>query len=441
MIKIGAQLGETIEQLEREKGIPRIVVVESIKEAMGAAFRRSGHATEEEFEVGYEVRLNEKTGELGIFKLKTVVETVKDEKEQISLHDALEIDAATASGQEVWVDITPDDFGRIAAQAAKQVMMQRIREAEKRLIYNEFEERRGIVTPAIIQRIEGRNVVVSIGRIEAIMPPKEQLAGEYYRVGNKIRVYVADLRDNGRVPQIVVSQAHPEMVREVFELEIPEIEDGVVELKSIARDAGYRTKVAVQSHSAEVDAQGACIGQRGARIQAIVNELKNEKIDIIRYSDNPVEYITNALAPAKILTVEILENEENAKVARIIVPDDQLSLAIGREGQNVRLAARLTGWRLDIKSASQLQAMEAGEIPDKVGKVPTVEAPEMPQVEEEPVVLDISELDEILTVDEAEDSAEAEAAVAEALEEQQAEEEVLAENMNSIDAPEEAVEA
>jgi transcription termination/antitermination protein NusA len=408
MIKIGTQLAETAEQLEREKGIPRVVVFESIKEAMAAAYRRTEKLEEEEFEDGFEVRLLEKTGEIGIFKQKKIVETVSDTETEISLHDALEIDAMASKGDTIAVDVTPEDFGRIAAQSAKQVMMQRIREAEKRLIYNEFEERRGIVTPGIVQRIEGRNVIVSIGRIEAIMPPREQMPGEYYRVGSKIRVYVADLRDNGRVPQIIVSQAHAEMVREVFELEIPEIEDGIVEIKSISREAGHRTKVAVHSTSGDVDPQGACIGQRGSRIQAIVNELKNEKIDIIRWSENPVDFIINALAPAKILSVDILSDEPGNLVARVVVPDDQLSLAIGRDGQNVRLAARLTGWKLDIKSVLQMQAIERGEDPNALRQQSRPQQSMTPKAqEEEGEKLDIAELDELLQVDEEAETAEA----------------------------------
>lgn len=359
MIKLGVQLQEAAEQLEREKGIPRMVVMDSVKEAMMAAYRRYARIIEPDDTL--ECHLFEDQGEIGIFKVKKVVDTVSDEENEISLHEAMEIDASSIIGDEVEVDITPTDFGRIAAQTAKQVLTQRIREAEKKLVYNEFEERKHMVSPAIVQRLEGRNVVVSIGRVEAIMPPREQLPGEYYRPGSKIRVYIADIRDNGRVPQIIVSQAHPEMVREVFELEVPEIEDGVVELKNIAREAGYRTKVAVNSTSDDVDPQGACIGTRGSRIQAIVNELKNEKIDIIRWSEDPVAFITNALAPAKIISVDILKNEPNNRVAMVVVPDDQLSLAIGRDGQNVRLAAKLTGWKLDIKSITQVHQM--GEVP------------------------------------------------------------------------------
>lgn len=362
MIKVGPTLMEHAEQLERERGIPRDVVISSLKEAMLAAYKRYAKL---ETLTGYECRLLEKSGEIGIFELRRVVEALTpideveydDEGEEIPrepeilLQDARKIKPDVVLNDILEIEVTPDEFGRIAAQSAKQVITQRIREAEKKLVQKEFEEKRGSVTTAIVQRIEGRNVIVNIGKSESVLPPREQLPSEYYRVGNKLRVYVLDLRDSGRVPQIIVSQAHPAMVKEVFELEVPEIEDGLVEIKSIAREAGFRTKVAVVSHDPDVDAQGACIGTRGSRIQAIVNELKNEKIDIIRWSENPMEFIVHALAPAKIIKVLIYAPGR----AWVIVPDDQLSLAIGREGQNVRLAAKLTGFKLDIKSFSQTE--------------------------------------------------------------------------------------
>jgi N utilization substance protein A len=354
MIKVGPELIEYVDQLERERSIPRDFVLNSLKEAMLAAFKRYGHRLDVE---GFECQLNEKTGEIGIYQIQTVVEEVDPENEanEMSLAEARRLKADIEVGDILEMDVTPEEFGRIAAQSAKQVITQRIREAEKMLIQREFEEKRGTVTTGIVQRIEGRNVIINIGKSEAVLPPREQIPGEYYRVGNKLRVFVADIRESGRVPQIVVSQAHPVMVREVFELEVPEIEDGLVEIKNIAREAGYRTKVAVSSNDPDVDPQGACIGTRGSRIQAIVNELKNEKIDIIRWSPSPEEFITHALAPAKIVNV-IIDEEAAQPHAIVVVPDDQLSLAIGREGQNVRLAAKLTNFKLDIKSLSQMQA-------------------------------------------------------------------------------------
>lgn len=365
MIKVGSALMEHAEQLERERGIPREVVLSSLKEAMLAAYKRYAKL---ENMTGYECRLNEKSGEIGIYELKKVVNALTDPADteldeadeeipiepEILLKDARKIKPDAELGDILEIEVTPDEFGRIAAQSAKQVITQRIREAEKKLVQKEFEDKRGSVSTAIVQRIEGRNVIVNIGKSEAILPPREQLPSEYYRVGNKLRVYILDLKDSGRVPQIIVSQAHPAMVKEVFELEVPEIEDGLVEIKSIAREAGYRTKVAVVSHDPDVDAQGACIGTRGSRIQAIVNELKNEKIDIIRWSEHPAEFIINALAPAKIIRVLIMHDPRQAR-AIVMVPDEQLSLAIGREGQNVRLAAKLTSFKLDIKSMSQVE--------------------------------------------------------------------------------------
>ena len=318
----------------------------------------------EEYEVVEEVMLVDEDGnpiEAAEGDEYEYVEEEEDEEEkplaarhQITLQDARRIKPDIQLGQELQIEVTPDNFDRFAAQMAKQVIMQRIREAEKENILKEFEERKHSVTTAVVSRVEGRNVIVSIGRFEAYLPPREQLRGEFYRIGNKLRVFVSDLKDSGRVPQIIVSQAHPAMVREVFELEVPEIEDGLVEIKAIAREAGSRTKVAVHSPDPNMDPQGACIGSRGSRIQSIVNELKNEKIDIIRWSPEPLEFIMNALAPARIMDVR-LDTQAATPRALVVVPDDQLSLAIGREGQNVRLAAKLTGFKLDIKSAAQFE--------------------------------------------------------------------------------------
>ena len=387
MIKVGPALMEHAEQLERERGIPRDVVISSLKEAMLAAYKR--YAKLENLH-GYECRLNEKSGEIGIYELRKVVEHLTDPADveldedgkeipiepEILLKEARKIKPDAELGDILELEVTPDEFGRIAAQSAKQVITQRIREAEKKLVQKEFEEKRGMVTTAIVQRIEGRNVIVNIGKSEAILPPREQLPSEYYRVGNKLRVYVLDLKDSGRVPQIIVSQAHPEMVKEVFELEVPEIEDGLVEIKSIAREAGYRTKVAVVSHDPDVDAQGACIGTRGSRIQAIVNELKTEKIDLIRWSPDPAEFIIHALAPAKIIKVLVMTDDPRQTRALVIVPDDQLSLAIGREGQNVRLAAKLTGFKLDIKSFSQVEREGGLAYFEQQAATPSLEATE-----------------------------------------------------------------
>ena len=355
MIKIGTALFEAAEQLEREKGISKDVLVSSLSDALVAGYKK--HIKDKEAD-NVEAILDEESGEIGVFRTKLVVENVEDPDTQISLEDAKEIDDEVELGDEVKIEVTPEDFGRIAAQTAKQVITQRIREAERKLVLDEFMSKKGTLITGIIQRRDDRNVIVNIGKTDAIMPSKEQLPGEYYKPGNRIRVFVLNVKETTRLPQVIVSQAHPEIVRELFELEVPEIEDGIVEIKSIAREAGYRTKLAVWSNDPSVDSVGACIGPRGSRIQTIVGELKNEKIDIVRYSEDPVEYIVNALSPARIISVDILADEENRKEAFVIVPDDQLSLAIGREGQNVRLAHRLTGWKIDIKSESQAAQME-----------------------------------------------------------------------------------
>lgn len=355
MIKIGTALFEAAEQLEREKGISKDVLVSSLCDALVAGYKK--HIKDKEAD-NVEAILDEESGEIGVFRTKLVVENVEDPDTQISLEDAKEIDDEVELEDEVKIEVTPEDFGRIAAQSAKQVITQRIREAERKLVLDEFMSKKGTLITGIIQRRDDRNVIVNIGKTDAIMPSKEQLPGEYYKPGNRIRVFVLNVKETTRLPQVIVSQAHPEIVRELFELEVPEIEDGIVEIKSIAREAGYRTKLAVWSNDPSVDSVGACIGPRGSRIQTIVGELKNEKIDIVRYSEDPVEYIVNALSPARIISVDILADEENRKEAFVIVPDDQLSLAIGREGQNVRLAHRLTGWKIDIKSESQAAQME-----------------------------------------------------------------------------------
>jgi N utilization substance protein A len=281
---------------------------------------------------------------------------------QITLADAKEIAEDVEVGDEIKIEVTPDQFGRIAAQSAKQVITQRIREAEKNLVLQEFMDKKGTLTTGIIQRVENRNVIINIGKTDAIMPQKEQIPGEFYKPGNRLRVFVVNVKETSRLPQVIVSHAHAEIVRELFELEVPEIEDGIVEIKSISREAGFRTKIAVWSNDPEVDSVGACIGPRGSRIQTIVSELKNEKIDIVRYSDDPVEYIVNALSPARVVSVDILADDEYSREAMVVVPDDQLSLAIGREGQNVRLAHKLTGWKIDIKSVSQMEKVEAQNI-------------------------------------------------------------------------------
>ncbi len=355
MIKIGTALFEACEELEREKGISKEVIIDSLCDAMVTAYKK--HLKQKEVP-NAEAILDEQTGEIGVFRTKLVVQNVQDPDLEISLEDAKEIDEEVELEDEVKIEVTPENFGRIAAQSAKQVITQRIREAERKLVLDEFLEKKGTLTTGIIQRVENRNVIVNIGKTDAIMPQKEQIPGEYYKPGTRIRVFVLNVKETSKLPQVIVSHAHAEIVRELFELEVPEIEDGIVEIKSISREAGFRTKIAVASNDPDVDSVGACIGPRGSRIQTIISELKNEKIDIVRYSENPVEYIVNALSPARIVSVDILADDEYSKEAFVVVPDDQLSLAIGRDGQNVRLAHKLTGWKIDIKSESQAAKME-----------------------------------------------------------------------------------
>ena len=387
MIKIGGgNLNEAFEELERERGISKEVLVTSLCDAMVAAYKK--HMRNKEA-TNIEAILDEQSGEIGVFSTKVVVKDVEDDETQISLAEAKEIDEDVEEGDEVKLEVTPEQFGRIAAQAAKQVLTQRIREAERNLVLNEFLDKKGTLTTGIIQRVENRNVIVNIGKTDAIMPQKEQIPGEYYKPGNRIRVFVLNVKETTRLPQVIVSHAHAEIVRELFELEVPEIEDGIVEIKSISREAGFRTKIAVWSNDPEVDSVGACIGPRGSRIQTIVTELKNEKIDIVRYSEDPVEYIVNALSPARVVSVDILADDEDAHEAMVVVPDDQLSLAIGRDGQNVRLAHKLTGWKIDIKSVSQMEKAEAAEVqnyeePEEVSEDDSEQDDELQQeIEEE----------------------------------------------------------
>lgn len=354
MIKIGSALNEATEQLEREKGIAKDVVIKSLCDAMVTAYKKHIKSAEVENVIA---EVNDAC-DIGIYRVKTVVKTVEDENIEISKKDAKKIDPEADIDDEIKIEVTPADFGRIAAQSAKQVITQRIREAERKLILDEFLDKKGTLITGVVQRVEPRHVIVNIGRTEAILPSREQVPGEYFKVNSRVRVYVLDVKETNRLPQVIVSQVHPRIVQELFELEVPEIEDGIVEINGISREAGYRTKIAVSSTDPEVDPVGACIGPRGSRIQTIVSELKNEKIDIIRYSPDPVEYIVNSLSPARIVSVDILADTEETKEAMVVVPDDQLSLAIGGGGQNVRLAHRLTGWKIDIKSLSQIEEEE-----------------------------------------------------------------------------------
>jgi len=338
---------EAIEQIGKEKGIDKEVLTEAINAALVTAYRKN-------FGTAQNVRIDidGTTGQVKVYALKKVVEKVSDANLEIDINEAKSINPRYDLNDIVEIEVTPRNFGRIAAQNAKQVVIQRIREAERALIYEKFLEKENEIIPAIVQRVEKKTVYVDLDMAEGILPPNEQMPNEEYRVNDRIRVYITDVKKTTKGPQIIVSRTHPGLVKRLFEREVLEIIRGEVIIKSIAREAGYRTKMAVHSTEPRVDPIGACVGQRGMRVQPIVNELKGEKIDIIRWSSQPDEYIASALSPAKVIGVSILDEKE--KIARVIVPDNQLSLAIGKEGQNARLAAKLTGWKIDIKSQSQV---------------------------------------------------------------------------------------
>lgn len=348
---------EALRELEKEKGISVDVLLEAIEAALLSAYKRNFGSLQ-----NARVHINRDTGDFNVYSQRTVTENVEDPRQEISVDDANKIDPNYAVGDIVEAEVTPRNFGRIAAQTAKQVVVQRIREAERNIIYEEFADREGDIINGVVQRIEQKNVFIELGRTEAILVPSEQMPGEDYNQGGRIKAYIIEVRKTTKGPQILVSRTHPGLLKRLFELEVPELQDGVVELKAVAREAGYRSKIAVYSRDENVDPVGSCVGPKGMRVQAIVSELNGEKIDIIKWDPDSSKFVASSLSPAKVMAVEVWEEE---KVARVIVPDYQLSLAIGKEGQNARLAAKLTGWKIDIKSESQMQEMypeEYGEI-------------------------------------------------------------------------------
>ncbi|QXM06107.1 transcription termination factor NusA [Crassaminicella indica] len=338
---------EALDQIEKEKGIAKDILIDAIEAALISAYKRNYGTSQ-----NVKVYINRENGEVRVFSVKNVVETVENELLEISLEDAREIDSNYEVGDVVEKEVTPKNFGRIAAQTAKQVVVQRIREAERGIIFDEFVNRESEIVTGIVQRISKGNVFINLGRAEAILTPSEQMPGEVYKHNDRIKTYIVEVKKTTKGPQILVSRTHPGLVKRLFELEVPEIHDGIVEIKSISREAGSRTKIAVYSHDENVDPVGACVGHKGARVQAIVDELKGEKIDIIKWNDNPEALIASALSPSKVIKVIVKESE---KTALVVVPDYQLSLAIGKEGQNARLAAKLTNWKIDIKSESQYE--------------------------------------------------------------------------------------
>lgn len=346
---------EALKEIVKEKGISEDLLFETIEDALVAAYKKNyvTNATQ-----SVKVTMNRENGEIHVYSQKKVVENVENEIEEISQSDAKDINPKYQLDDMVDIEVTPKKFGRVAAQAAKQVVVQRIKEAERNIIYNEFITKEyDIITGSVIRKDKG-NVFVDLGKIEAVIGPNEQMPGEDYNFNDKLKLYIVEVKNTTKGAQVVVSRTHPGLVKRLFELEVPEIYNGTVEIKSIAREAGFRTKIAVNSNDEAVDAMGACVGPKGVRVQNIVNELKNEKIDIIKWNKLPEIYISNALSPAKVIDISI---DESSKSARVIVDDSQLSLAIGKEGQNVRLAAKLTGWKIDIKSKTQALELQAQE--------------------------------------------------------------------------------
>ena len=335
-------LFEVLTEIGEEKGISPDVLIDALEAALVAAYKKNFNSAQ-----NVEVQIDREKGSVKVFAQKEVVDLVYDDQEEISLDDAREINGNYNIGDIVNIEVTPKNFGRISAMTAKQVVTQRIREAERGIIYSEYTEKTNYIVTGTIERIERGNVFIDIGKIEAMLPEKEQPIGETYEIGQMIKCYVSEVRSGTRGTQIVVSRTHPGLVKKLFETEVPEIAEGIVEIKNIAREGGSRTKIAVYSNDPNVDAQGACIGPKGLRVQNIGDELRNEKIDIVKWSEDPAEFIAASLSPAKVVSTEINEEEKSAHVT---VPEYQLSLAIGKSGQNVRLAARLTGWKIDISA-------------------------------------------------------------------------------------------
>ena len=336
---------EAIKALCFEREISEQDLFDAIEAALVVAYKKNFDTAQ-----NVEVNIDRETGAYHVYALKTVVEQVDDKITQISAFDAHVLDPRYEIGDIVRLEVTPKNFGRIAATAAKQFVVQRVREIERGILFQEFSGRENDLVSGNIVRIEHGDVIVNIGKSEAILLPAEQLPNEVYNVGDHIRAYIAEVKKGSKGPQVYISRTHPGLLKRLFELEVPEIADGIIEIKSVARDAGIRSKVSVVSNDENIDPVGSCLGDKGIRVQAINNEIGNEKIDVIQWSPDPVVFVPNALAPAKVLSIAINEKE---KIAQVIVPDQQLSLAIGREGQNARLAAKLTGWKIDIKSRSQ----------------------------------------------------------------------------------------
>ena len=347
-----------ITQLSAEKNLPKEVVIGAVESALVSAYRKEHFHPNQNIAV----KISPTTGKVEVWAEKTVVESVADDRQEIAPAQAKKINPEAKLGDALMVESTPANAGRIAAQTAKQVILQRLHEAEHSAIFEEYAGKSNDIITGVVQRIEAKQVFVNLGRTEAVLAPNEQAPGERYRVGQRLRVYVVEVARTPKGPRVIVSRSHPNLLRRLFELEVPEVFNGIVEIKSIAREAGYRSKVAVAARQEGIDPVGCCVGLRGIRIQNIVNELTGEKIDVVAWNKEMPNFIANSLSPAQVLSVEL-----NNDIATVVVPDKHLSLAIGKDGQNARLAAKLTGWRIDIKAASAVEA-------EKAARAPVVEA-------------------------------------------------------------------
>ena len=345
---MNVEFTEALEQIEKDKGISKDLLIEAVEAALISSYKRNFGSAQ-----NVRVEIDRNTGEVNVYSKKTITDDVTDDLLEIHIEDAKKSDINYKIGDIFEDKVTPRNFGRIAAQTAKQVVVQRIREAERGIVYDEFINRESEIITGEVSRVSRGSVYISLGRTEAILGPGEQIPNEEYKHGDRLKCYIVEVKKTTKGPQILLSRTHPGLVKRLFELEVPEIHDGVVEIKSISREAGSRTKIAVDSKDPNVDSVGACVGPKGIRVQAIVDELNGEKIDIIKYSDDPEKFIASSLSPAKVVSCTVDPDE---KTAEVIVPDYQLSLAIGKEGQNARLAAKLTGWKIDIKSEGQINS-------------------------------------------------------------------------------------
>ncbi len=347
---MATELKRLIDQVSREKGIDRQILIHTLEEAIKSAVKKKFGG-----KIDLEVAFNEEFGEVEAFLFKEVVEAVEDPDKQILLEEALELDPECQLGDELGIRMDTDDLGRIAAQSAKQVIIQKMKDAEREVIYEEFKDRKREIVHGIVQRVDKNGVIVNLGRAEAVLPPKEQIPREVYRQGDRIRAYILDVKKISKGPQIILSRTHPDFLIQLFRTEVPEMSEGIVSIIAAAREPGSRAKIAVVSREPDVDPVGACVGMKGSRVQSVVQELRGEKIDIVPWNVDPAKFVVNALAPAYI--VKVIIDQANKKM-EVIVPDDQLSLAIGRRGQNVRLASRITNWHIDVKSEKRYERQQ-----------------------------------------------------------------------------------